>query len=256
MSVLNHLKVSAKEALLGSDKASINTSIRTLKKRLNSYFGNALETHFRFGSSTRGTILPRSMDEHSDIDYMIVFKDGDSVPQTYLNRLRRFAEEYYISSPIYQASPTIVLELNHIKFDLVPARVAFWNDYKIPDGNGGWRGTNPNVFNDKLQMKNKECSNLIKPTIRLMKYWNAANDYVYDSFILEQRIVDMAFRGCKNQKDYFFHVIDNISLEYVSVQWRKDVISRAKTIVAQVKEYERQGLTTKAEQEVKKLIPE
>src|SRR5260370_9100413 len=50
----------------------------------------AIAQHFRFGSSTRGTILPRSMDEQSDIDYMVVFSDGSATPQTYLNRLKSF----------------------------------------------------------------------------------------------------------------------------------------------------------------------
>src|SRR5690606_40140815 len=58
---------------------------------------------------SRGTILPRSMDEQSDIDYMVVFSDGSATPQTYLNRLKTFVEKRYGSSEIYQSSPTIVL---------------------------------------------------------------------------------------------------------------------------------------------------
>lgn len=256
MSVLSYLQCCAKDALLGNEKASIDKSIDTLKARLDSYFGNELETHFQFGSSTRGTILPRSMDDESDIDYMIVFKDGDSVPQTYLNRLKRFAEEYYTSSQIYQSSPTIVLELNHIKFDLVPARVAVWNAYKIPDGAGGWMGTNPNDFDSTLKEKNKGHANLIKPTIRLAKYWNAVNDYVYDSFTFEKRIVDLWFWNCANQKDYFFHVIDKLAIESGAAQWKIDKISRAKDIVAQVKELEGLGDLAEAEVVIKKLLPE
>lgn len=255
MSVLSYLSSRAKDALMDSgEKDSIKKSISTLKARLNSYFEGKLKDQFQFGSSTRGTILPRSMNEDSDIDYMIVFNDDESVPQTLLDRLKRFAETYYGKSEIYQSSPTIVLELNHIKFDLVPARVAFWNPFKIPDGNGGWRGTNPNDFNDKLNRMNKEHSNLIKSTIRLVKYWNAVNDNVYDSYLLEQRIVDLAFRGCKNQKEYFFYAIDSLSVENDFVQWRKDAVSRAKDNVAQVKGFERQGMIAKAELELKKLI--
>ena len=84
MSVLSYLNGRASDAVLSStEKESISKSIYTLQTRLAVYFGADLKDHFRFGSSTRGTILPRSMDEHSDIDYMVVFKDGDSVPQTY-----------------------------------------------------------------------------------------------------------------------------------------------------------------------------
>jgi hypothetical protein len=61
------------------------------------------------------------MDEKSDIDYMVVFSDRDYQPQTYLDRLRRFTEYYYQKSEIKQSHPTIQLELNHIRFELVPA---------------------------------------------------------------------------------------------------------------------------------------
>lgn len=138
MSVLSYLERRASDALLGNEKESISKSITTLQTRLDAYFTGKLKSHFRFGSSTRGTILPRSMDEHSDIDYMIVFNDDDSVPQTYLDRLKRFAENYYGKSEIYQSSPTIVLELNHIKFDLVPAKPGWFSGYKIPNNAGGW----------------------------------------------------------------------------------------------------------------------
>lgn len=255
MSVLSHLERRASDAVLGNEKESINKSISTLQARLNTYFGDKLNSHFRFGSSTRLTILPRSMDEHSDIDYMIVFKDDGSVPQTFLDRLKRFAEKHYGTSEIYQSSPTIVLELNHIKFDLVPAKTAWLGSYKIPNAAGDWMDTDPNDFNSKLEEKNKNHSSLIKPTIRLAKYWNALNGYIYDSFSFEKWIVDLGFWGCTNQKDYFFTVFDKLSAGNESTAWRNEKITRAKNIVALVKEYERQGMPATAEQEINKLIP-
>lgn len=254
MSVLSYLVSRASDAVLGNEKESINKSVSTLQSRLNAYFGDTLKSQFRFGSSTRGTILPRSMDEHSDIDYMIVFKDDDSVPQTYLDRLKRFAEASYGRSEIYQSSPTIVLELNHIKFDLVPAKTVWYGGYRIPDGSGGWMDTDPNDFNSKLEEKNKDNASLIKPTIRLAKYWNAENGYLFDSFSFEKWIVGLWYWNCTNQKDYFFSVIDKLSIENETTQWRKDKIARAKSIVDLVREYERQGMPTTAELEIKKLI--
>jgi hypothetical protein len=256
VSVLSYLERKASDAVLGSEKESINKSIATLGGRLRDSFGEMLKSQLRFGSSTRGTILPRSMDEHSDIDYMIVFEDDGSVPQTYLDRLKRFAETYYGRSEIYQSSPTIVLELNHIKFDLVPAKKAWFSGYKIPNGDGGWMDTDPNDFNTKLEEKNKGNSSLIKPTVRLAKFWNAQNGYVYDSFSFEKLIVDIWFWNCTNQKQYFFAVIDNLPVNGGAAQWRSDKITRAKNIVAQVKEYELKGMPASAEQEIKKLIPE
>lgn len=254
MSVLSYLVRRASDAVLGDEKGSINKSIATLQARLDACFGDKLKSQFRFGSSTRGTILPRSMDENSDIDYMIVFDGDDNVPQTYLDRLKRFAEVYYGRSGIYQSSPTIVLELNHIKFDLVPAKTAWLSGYKIPNGSGGWMNTDPNDFNSILEEKNKSNSSLIKPTIRLAKYWNAENGYVYDSFSFEKWIVNLWFWNCTNQKDYFFYVINKLPMDSEPTQWRKEKINRAQDIIAQVKEYERQGMQARAEQEISKLI--
>ena len=123
MSVQNHLENTASKLVLSSfEKASINTSIATLKTRLKEYFGSAVKEQIQFGSSTRGTILPRKSDDKSDIDYMIVFDNSDNLkPQTFIDRLKKFANSKYSTSEIEQSHPTVVLSLNHINFDLVPA---------------------------------------------------------------------------------------------------------------------------------------
>lgn len=256
MSVLSYLMSRASGAVLsGVEKESINTSISTLKARLGAYFDGELSDQFRFGSSTRGTILPRSMDEQSDIDYMVVFKDCQSVPQTYLDRLKRFAETYYGRSEIYQSTPTIVLELNHIKFDLVPARSSWFSGLQIPSGMGGWVDTNPNDFNSTLEAVNGSNANLIKPTIRLFKYWNAVNGYVFDSFSFEKWIVGQLYWLETNQKDYLLSTFDKADLNWDSAQWRKDKLARAKQLVANVRAYEKRDMPSSAEIEIKKLIP-
>ena len=97
MSVLTYLNnTSSNLVLSSSEKNSIDTSISTLRSRLNDYFGNQVEEQIKFGSSTRGTILPRKADERSDIDYMIVFDNENNYkPQTFIDRLKRFAEAKY-----------------------------------------------------------------------------------------------------------------------------------------------------------------
>lgn len=256
MSVLSYLERRASDAVLSDDeKASVNTSVSTLGTRLSYNFGTGLSEQFRFGSSTRGTILPRSMDGNSDIDYMIVFGDSGHTPQTYLDRVKRFAERYYSSSDIKQSSPTIVLELNHIKFDLVPALKSYIG-YKIVGSAGAWQETNPNDFNATLTSKNNAELYKIKPTIRLVKLWNAKNGYVFDSYELEKWIVGLSFWGCLSQTQYLFNVFDNLNPYSEATQWRRDRIERAKQIVDKVREHERDDMPYSAEAEVKKLIPE
>lgn len=260
MSVLTHLQNTASAMVLSSrEKDSISLSLSTLQTRLGSYFETGtVKEHFRFGSSTRGTILPRRADEHSDIDYMIVFDNSDSLkPQTFINRLKRFAEYYYPKSEIYQSHPTVVLNLNHIKFELVPAYSAWWGTLYIPapaSGFSEWMSTDPNGFNQKLEEKNKHNSYLIKPAIRLLKYWNADNGYVYSSYSLEQAVVAHWFWSCSNLKDYLFSFLDGLSTSGLP-QYKIDKVNRAKVIVNKVRQLESDGYPGTAEFEIKKLIP-
>lgn len=259
MSVLSHLIDCATNAVLTSDeRESINTSISTLASRLRAYFGNSIIEQIRFGSSTRDTILPRIIDEHSDIDYMIVFSDTESKPQTYLDRIKRFAENSYARSEIVQSSPTIVLSLNHIKFDLVPALKGYFSgSYRIPGSSSSyseWIDTNPNDFNGKLTQANMQHKSLIKPLIRLMKYWNSNSGYVFDSYSLEQHIVQNSWSG-SNLKDYLFNYVHRMTPDWSDAQWRKDRIQRAKDIVQKTEQYEHDELPYSAEDEIKKLLP-
>lgn len=256
MSVLSFLSDTASSAVLSSnEQSSITTSATTLQSRIGLHFDSGvIKQHFRFGSLTRGTILPRSMDEHSDIDYMIVFSENNATPQTYLNRLKAFIEKYYSTSEIRQSSPTIVLELNHIKFDLVPATTTWLGELQIPNGSGGWMTTNPNDFNSTLEAKNKDHKSLIKPTIRLFKYWNATAGFPFQSFEMEKWVCDLSFWWLTNQRDYFFAVIENLNTSSSYAQWANNEITRAKNIVDNVRKYEKDEMPVTAETEIKKLF--
>jgi Second Messenger Oligonucleotide or Dinucleotide Synthetase domain len=257
MTVSTYLTEKASSAVLSTDeKYSIDTSISTLQTRLISYFQTgSITQHFKFGSSTRGTILPRTMDERSDIDYMVVFSDGQYKPQTYINWLKNFATSKYGTSEIYQSHPTVVLELNHIKFDLVPAIKNWLGDLQIPNGDN-WIGTNPNDVNKSLEDKNKDTAYLIKPAIRLFKYWNAKAGYPFSSFESEKWILNQWFFNCKNLRDYLFDIFSKISTNASYANWINDEITRAKTIIAKVAQFEKDEMPFSAEQEMKRLFRE
>ena len=123
MSVNKYLQELGSSLILSSsEKAGISVSVNAIRTRLTSYFGEEIAEKKLYGSYVRDTILPRRADEESDVDLMVVFRNPDGYqPQAFLNRLRDFSENYYSQSEIYQSSPTIVLELNHIMFELTPA---------------------------------------------------------------------------------------------------------------------------------------
>lgn len=261
MSLESYLRNTANLAVIGdSEKESITRSIAFMQRKLQEHFGADIVDQKLFGSYTRGTILPRYMDAQSDIDYMVVFRDGNLRPQTYLDRLRRFVESTYSRSDIQQSSPTIQLELNHIRFELVPAIRQFWGGLQIPDKssqNQGWMATDPNGFNQTITAANQANGNLIKPLARVVKYWNARAGYPFESYGLEQKVAGHGYMLTPNNlSSYFCEFMSSLDLGWFAPQWKTDKIERARTVVLQAKQYQRSGDEVRATSSVKQILPE
>ena len=98
MSVNSYLTNLASSSIIrDAEKISINKSIENLQSKLK-IVDSSKSDHFIFGSHNRGTILPRTIDENSDIDYMIVFDDNSKKPQSYL-KSKCLAEEGATGGP-------------------------------------------------------------------------------------------------------------------------------------------------------------
>jgi hypothetical protein len=240
MSVSSHLDYLGSNLILTSiEDVNISKSIDNLNYKLNAHFSN-IEAKSIFGSYDRNTILPRSVDENSDIDYLVIFKDASEYsPQTCLNWLRKFAEDRYSRSEVFQSSPTIVLELNHIKFELVPAYRQYGTIY-IPASASSyvsWIITDPGKMKTDLVSKNTSCNSKIKPLIRILKYWNVLNERVYTSYELENMIVSKFFFNDISLKDYFFDFVLSIST-YGLPHYKTDKVERLKNAINEVKKDE------------------
>jgi predicted nucleotidyltransferase len=172
----------------------IDTSISYLRSKLWSVFQDKLENVIVFGSYDRGTIIPGDME--LDVDIMVLFKQNILQPDTYLNQINNFCQKYYSTSIIYRDRPTITIELNHIKFELVPAYRESEDEIKIPakkDDNTIWRSTFPEKFKNTLFAKDESNTNFIIPSIRLFKYWNLLSGKPFLPFYLEKHIVDSIY---------------------------------------------------------------
>ncbi len=100
---------------------------------------------------------------------------------------------------------------------------------------------------------------LIKPIIRLVKYWNAQNGHVFESYGLEQEIVEYQFYGrgffgTPDLTEYFFEYMAELSLPWGAAQWKKDKVSRARTLINNAHRYRKAGNESQAEDELKKLL--
>lgn len=257
MSVNGYLEALASELVIhDSERDSISTSLSTIESRLRAYFGyTELKETVRFGSFARKTILPRKADSKSDIDLMVVFDNSSGYrPQTYLDRLKRFAEYYYRQSDIRQSSPSIVLELNHISFDLVPAYSSGFT-YYIPSTATSWQWTDPNGFNSKLDSGNKSSGYKLKPVIRLLKHWNIQKNYRdISSYELEKKVAEdlqYAHIACTSYTDYLKNGLS--AIKYITDYGRVD---KALDVIDRALRYEQDGMPYSAAAEIKKAFPE
>jgi len=255
MSVNSYLSDLASTLVLSSsEKESITTSVNTLIARLTIYFGSAVTEKVIFGSYPRGTILPRKVDDNSDIDLMVVFDNSNGyLPQTYLNKLKQFAEHYYNTSDIYQSNPTIVLELNHIKFELVPAYYSYL--YYIPNKSSGWMISDPNGFNSELTECNKNNIYKVKPLIRLMKHWNIQNNYRnITSYDLEKKLalsLKYSYMNCSSYTDYLLTALDSMRDFYNGSR-----VDKAKETIRKALKNEEENMPYTAISEIAKAFPE
>lgn len=256
MSVNSYLQDLSSNLVLSQDEKDIITvSLDTLKKRLAYYsFPESIYEKIVFGSYTRETILPRKYDEKSDIDFLVVYSHIYGYkPQTYLNWLKNFVEYYYSSSEIYQSSPTIVLELQHIKFEITPGYSSY-GSYLIPNGISEWQLTQIKTDDQALVNCNKENGYKIKPIIRLIKRWNVAkNRRRLASYFMEKIIANTFFYDCHSYTDYLLFALNRIKERtYANFDELDKVIQGIKEALND----EANGYPHFAELQIKKYFPE
>ena len=238
-------RLSRAAMLRNREKESVQRSINVMRRRLQRCFRQQISEQTIFGSYTRNTILPRRFDENSDIDYLVVFADGGFSPQTYLDRLRRFVEANYVRSEIHQSIPTIQLELNHIRFELVPATRNWWGSIQIPAKSSdfaNWQNTDPDCFNRELTRKNISYGNKIKPLIRIVKCWNTTANYPFESFDLEKKIVEHIFLGVRSRlSDMLYDFSSDLNAGWSAPQWKHNAVQRFRNYLEEVQCHERRG---------------
>jgi len=241
----------------------INRSLEGLLGNLDKELGILIKRRFVFGSYDRDTILPRTFDNNSDIDLMVVFNttEYERTPETYRAWLKNFANKYYkdkYGSEVVKSFPTVTIRLGHINYDLVPAKeeTNFWtSSLYIPSIGGGWQTTDPNDVKNKLTEANTKYNSIVKPIIRMMKAWNASKDYPFDSYELELFLTGLNYYGDDIQKD-FFYAVGQLSTNWNDPQTKKDKVTSLKYNIDQVKSYLEKDDTTKAKQWLHRVLPE
>jgi len=178
--------------------------------------------HIKYGSFARNTKI-RPLD---DIDLMLTFSaEGTTyltnsygknysltVPETSTN-LRNLCDDYgslnsiklinkiisslneiehYKSAEKHRRQEAVTLKLNSYEwnFDIVPAFYTDTQYYLIPDGNGGWKASDPRVDQNRIIEINKKHQGKINQIVRTLKLWNikasmpTIPSYLYENIIL------------------------------------------------------------------------
>lgn len=257
MSVLTYLSGISSSLIFHDDNNSVDRSLNCIKSRLRTApFANDIISIDEFGSYTRDTMLPRSVDGNADIDIMVVFRNELGLkPQTLLTKIKTHVLDKYKRSEVYQDFPTIVLDLNLIKYEIVPAIKNYWRQLQIPskEGYNDWIATNP-ANTKRIVDYAKSCyPGKILPLIRLMKAWNVKNGKPFDTYALEEQISQMNYYYCSNLKDCFYTCVDNLWLPMFPA-YKNSKLQRLKQIVANTKQYEANGQYLLAENEIKKAF--
>jgi predicted nucleotidyltransferase len=255
----NHLKQIASELFIkhgSAERKMIDQSVKSITTNLETYFEDEIEEVIVFGSYTRDTILPRKFDSNSDIDILVQFSNEyDRLkPESYRNQLKKFAEKNYKTGSIIKDHPSIVIELNHINFDLVPAIFddgIFYDSLEIPGKDSDWIETEPQKFNDELT--NTKYSSIVKPIVRLLKYWNAYQEYPYSSFELETLIADMNFSNDNYQSGFLYAIKELSTWDLPNYASKK--VDTLKSNGQWIKEYLDREDLDKAKEVVSRILP-
>src|SRR5690606_35206282 len=148
--------------------------------------------------------------------------------------------------------------------ELVPAIESWWGGLRIPAKHSeldDWVQTDPNDFNETLTSANKSNNNLIKPMIRLVKYWNSRNGYPFQSFTLERHLAEKSYfwvggiSELGQLKDYFFDAIGSLDYSDGDPKYKIDAIERVHELSEQAKRLISRGLDGQAESVIKRLLP-
>jgi predicted nucleotidyltransferase len=235
----------------------IKTSISILQGKLRTCFGAKMLSASVFGSYERDTILPRKYDTYTDVDMMVKFDHAtlNRNEATYRQWLLDFGTDNYLRSASYKDFPTVVVQLSHISFDLVPAKEeGYFKTLYIPDANNIWQVTDPRGFNQTVADANGRYKYIVKPIIRLMKAWNAKAGYPFSTYALEQQIAGMNFTGDDFQSGFFW-AIDHISDFNLSATGKGKVTS-LRNNKAWVKRYLDENNLTKAKEWLHYILPQ
>ena len=253
---LNSLLINLSKQLIVKPvlKSRIEVSIAHLKENIWGLFQEKIMDVVLFGSFDRETFI--EADQEADVDILVIFKQREFQPDTYLSQIRSLCEKKYSRSDIYPNHPTIVIDMEHIKFEIVPSYNFSSTMVKIPAPRSKdlrWISSSPKEFKNNLIKKDNNNKGLILPIIRIIKYWNSLNGHPFTSYELERFIVSKVYSGL-TLRDYFYSTILSVE-EVAKTELQKKSFASLKEKCRRLKILETYKLPEYIESELNSFLP-
>lgn len=112
--------------------------------------------------------------------------------------------EHYKSASKHRRQEAATLDLTSYEwvFDIVPSFYTDTKYYIIPDGQGGWKATDPRIDQERISTINKSFNGQVLQLIRTLKYWNRrASMTTIPSYLFETIILN-SIEGKDKISDY------------------------------------------------------
>lgn len=132
--------------------------------------------------------------------------------------------EHYKKADIHRRQEAATLQLTSYEwnFDIVPCFYTSNGFFLIPDGNGNWKATNPDIDQNRVTNTNQKHNGKILQIIRTLKFWNrhakipTMSSYLLENFILNYFSKDQIYDDLSINLNNFW--CDFASSVYTPVQ--------------------------------------
>ncbi len=171
------------------ERAAIENFFATVVEALMNHFRFNIERCIPIGEFARETVLRHTIDKKTSIQLMILFQNDEYYENFSLMRQEM---EQCISSSFSLSED----EVKHLRIPMKFGAIQLVPSIVVDSDLGSnlfisslkhdkWIQSNPLEFDEKINNKNNETSFLLKPIIRLLKYWNCTHGRYFSTETIE-----------------------------------------------------------------------
>lgn len=167
----------------GSEAQAASKHFETIRTRLESVF--TVKKFFAAGSFSRDTFIRGRSDV--DVFAQVALDEirwGNDLKSSF-TALDNFRKELTARLPYTRVGRdihAIVVEFADMDMDVVPAAWAGFSAqhkrplFLIPDGNGGWMKSNPEIHNGYISVANQQSRGKLRAVAQLFKFWRGCRN--------------------------------------------------------------------------------